>query len=155
MGHPRTLTLELSEPFTGTVVRDLAGQVFLLEPPPGLAEVGSLPGGWELRREGNVLETTTPRWQRGWSPDPDPWPGDGDRMLTLIQAFGGAVKTTGGDVQKTVQVNGAPGTLSLYPPAGEMLLVWSLGDDELALVGNLADFSDAEFIQLAATVALP
>jgi hypothetical protein len=35
-----------------------------------------------------------------------------------------------------------------------MVLVWSLGDDELALVGNLADFSEAEFIELAESVAL-
>lgn len=155
MGHPRTLRLELDQPFTGTVVRDLAGQVFLLEPPAGLAEIGALPEGWELRREGNVLETTTARWQRTWSPDPDPSPGQGDSMLTLIQAFGGPLNTTGGDVQRTVEVNGAPATLSLHPPVGEMVLVWSLGDDELALVGNLADFSEAEFIELAESVTLP
>lgn len=154
MGHPRTLTLEL-EPFTGTVVRDLAGQVFLLEPPADQAQIRALPDGWELRREGNVLETATPRWQRIWSPDPDPWPAESDSMLTLIQGFGGPVNTTGGDVQKTVDVNGAPATLSLHPPVGEMVLVWSLGGDELALVGNLADFSEAEFVELAESVALP
>lgn len=155
MGHPRTLALDLDEPFTGTVVRDVAGQVFLLEPPAGLAQVGALPEGWDLRREGNVLETTTPRWERIWSPDPDPWPAEGDSMLILIQAFGGPVGTTGGDVQQTVDVNGLPATMSLHPPAGEMVLVWSLGGDELALVGNLADFSESEFIELAASVAVP
>lgn len=36
VGYARTLTLELDEPFTGAVVRDLAGQVFHLEHPAGL-----------------------------------------------------------------------------------------------------------------------
>ncbi len=36
-----------------------------------------------------------------------------------------------------------------------MVVVWSLGDDDLALVGSLADFSQAEFIDLAESVSLP
>ena len=155
MGHPRTLTLQLDEPLTGSVVRDLAGQVLLLEPPGGLAEIGALPDGWELQREGDVLGTSTPRWERIWSPDPDPWPAEGDSMLTLIQASGGSVDTTGGDPQPPVEINGQQATFYLHPPTGEMVVVWSLGDDELALVGNLADFSQAEFIDLAESVSLP
>lgn len=155
IGHPRTLELELERPFTGSVVRDLAGQVFHLEPPTGLARIGSLPAGWELRRQGNVLGTTTPRWERVWSPDRDPWPAEGDSMLVLIQAFGGPVATTGGDVRRAAEVNGGPALLSVHPPAGEMVVVWSLGDDELALVGNLADFTEADFIRIAESVALP
>ena len=87
IGYPRTLALDLHEPFTGSVVRDLAGQVFMLAPPAGLAQIGALPEGWELRREGNVLGSSTPRWERVWSPDPDPWPAEGDSMLSLYQAF--------------------------------------------------------------------
>ncbi len=155
IGHPRTLTLQLEQPFDGTVVRDLAGQVFSLEPPAGLAHVGALPHGWELRREGNVLGSSTPRWERVWSPDPDPWPAEGDSMLTLIQAFGGPVNTTGGDIQPSVEINGQRATFYLHPPTGEMVVVWELGDDELALVGNLDTFSETEFVALAESVTLP
>ncbi len=155
MGYPRTLVLALDEPFTGTVVRDLAGQVFMLAPPAGLAQIGALPEGWELRREGNILGSSTPRWERVWSPDPDPWPAEGDSMLSLYQASGGPVSTTGGDLQPPVEVNGERATFYLHPPTGEMVLVWGLGDDELALVGNLNDFSQDEFIALAESVTLP
>lgn len=155
MGYSRTLTLNLDEPFTGSVVRDLAGQVFLLAPPAGLAEIGALPDGWELRREGNVLGSSTLRWERVWSPDPDPRPGQGDSMLTLFQAFDGPVNATGGDRQPPVEVNGESATFYLHPPTGEMVVVWGFGDDELALVGNLNDFSQDEFIALAESVTLP
>jgi hypothetical protein len=155
MGYSRTLTLNLDVPFTGTVVRDLAGQVFLLAPPEGLATIGALPDGWELRREGNLLGSATPRWERVWSPDPDPWPAESDSMLTLYQAFGGPVSTTGGDPQPPVDVNGERAAFYLHPPTGEMVVVWSLGHDELALVGNLNDFSQDEFLAIAASVQLP
>jgi hypothetical protein len=155
MGYSRTLTLDLDDPFTGMVVRDLAGQVFMLAPPAGLAQIGALPAGWELRREGNVLGSSTPRWERVWSPDPDPWPAEGDSMLSLYQAFGGPVNTTGGDPQPPVEVNGESATFYLHPPTGEMVVVWGLGDDELALVGNLNDFSQDEFIALAESVTVP
>lgn len=155
IGYPRTLALHLDEPFTGSVVRDLAGQVFMLAPPAGLAHIGALPEGWDLRREGNILGSSTPRWERVWSPDPDPWPAEGDSMLSLYQAFGGPVNTTGGDPQPAVEVNGQSATFYLHPPTGEMVVVWGLGDDELALVGNLNDFSQDEFLALAESVTLP
>ena len=36
-----------------------------------------------------------------------------------------------------------------------MVVVWGLADDELALVGNLHDFSQEEFIALSESVTLP
>ena len=155
VGYPRTLTLDLDEPFAGSVVRDLAGQVFLLDPPEGLAQIGALPDGWDLRREGNVGGSRTPRWERVWSPEPDPWPAEGDSMLTLIQGLGGPVDTAGGNRQPSVEVNGRRATFWLHPPTGEMVLVWKLGPDELALVGNLNDFAQDEFIALAESVTVP
>ncbi len=155
IGYPRTLALALDEAFTGSIVRDLAGQVFMLEPPDELAQIGAVPDGWEMRREGNLLGSRTPRWEQVWSPDPDPWPAEGDSMLTLYQAFGGPVNTTGGDPQPPVEVNGQSATFYLHPPTGEMVVVWGLGDDEVALVGNLHDFSQDEFIALAESVTLP
>jgi hypothetical protein len=154
-GHGRSLNLTLNEPFTGTVVHDLAGQRLLLAPPSQLAEVRALPDGWELRREESLLGSLTPRWQRIWSPDRDPWQSDGDSMLTLIQAFGGPVEITGGHRVSSVEIHGQPATLALDTPSGELLLVWSLGEDELALTGNLRDFSRDEFLSLAESVAFP
>lgn len=155
MGYPRTLVLDLSEPFKGTRVRDLAGQLILLEPPDDLAQISGLPDGWELRREESLGESTTPRWMRVYSPIDDPWPSEGDSMVTLIQAFDGPVNTTGAEIQPPVEVNGAPATLYLHPPTGEMVVVWSLGMGELALAGYLSDFTQEEFIALAESVALP
>lgn len=145
---------DAEEPFEGSVIRDLAGQVLFLEPPPTLAMIDALPDGWDLRREGNVLGGSAPRWERVWSPDPDPWPAQGDSMLTLYQAFGGRVETTGADPQRSVQVNGQEAAFWLHGPTGEMVVVWSLGDDELALVGYLHDFTQLEFIGLAESVSL-
>lgn len=153
MGYSRSIVLSLSEPFEGSVIRDLAGGVLFLEAPPGLATIGELPDGWELRREGNILGGTAPRWERVWSPDPDPSPAQGDSMLILIQAFGGPVEATGSEPQRAVLVNGRDAAYWMHPATGEMLLVWSLGDDELALVGYLEDFTEAEFIGLAGSVA--
>jgi hypothetical protein len=76
-------------------------------------------------------------------------------MLTLIQAFGGPVDTTGDDRQPPLEVNGQPAIFYFHAPTGEMVVVWSLADDELALVGNLGDFSRAEFVALAESVRLP
>lgn len=154
MGHSRTLTIELEEPFAGMVVRDLAGYTFLLEAPAGTAQIGALPKGWELRREGNVIGSATPRWEQVWSPDPDPWPADGDSMLTLVQAFDGPVDPTGRQLARRVEVNGENAMLSLHEPTGSVVLVWSIGGDEISLAGYSSDFSEAEFIALAESVIL-
>jgi hypothetical protein len=152
MGHSRSLTFVLDETFEGSVVRGLAGQVLFLDPPPGLATIGLLPEGWLLRREGNILHGAAPRWERTWSPDPDPWLSEGDSLLTLYQAFGGPVEATGAEPQPPVQINGQDAEFWLHPPTGEMVLVWSLGDDEVALVGHLGDFTEEEFIKIAESV---
>jgi hypothetical protein len=76
-------------------------------------------------------------------------------MIELYQAFGGPVSTTGAERQPDVEVNGEPAAFYRYPPVGEMVVVWSLGPDEFALVGYEADFSLEEFITLAESVVLP
>jgi hypothetical protein len=52
MGYVREVTVDLAEPFAGTEVRDLAGFTRFLGRPPGLAELTTLPDGWEVRSEG-------------------------------------------------------------------------------------------------------
>lgn len=154
-GHARSIDLSLDEPFNGVLVHDVSGQTLLLAPPPDLAVIGELPDGWKLRREESLHGSLTPRWQRIWSPDPGPWLSDRASMLTLIQAFGGPVETIGGDQISSVQVGGQPARLAQNPPSGELVLVWSLEEDELALVGNLRDFTPDELRRLAESVTLP
>lgn len=155
VGFARHLSLRLDEPFTGNLVHDLSGQMLFLRAPVGLAEVTGLPAGWALRREETVGGSLTPRWERIWSPAPDPWPADGSSMVTLIQAFGGPVDAIGGLPTTPVSVNGQPASLALWTPNGDMTLVWSLGNDEVALDGYQADFSREQFIALAESVRLP
>ena len=154
VGHPRHLTLNLDEPYTGNVVHDLAGQTLFLGPPKGLAQIAGLPDGWELRRQENAGQSLTPSWLRVWSPEPDPWPADGSSMVTLIQSFGGPIHLDGGASGTQVEINGQPATLSTYPPAGSITLVWSVGNDQLLLDGYLADFSQQQFINLAESIRL-
>jgi hypothetical protein len=56
-----------------------------------------------------------------------------------------------------VVVNGQPATLYRWPPNGELVLVWRLGNDGLALVAYEQQFSVDELIALAdsATPATP
>lgn len=156
VGFPRTITLLLDEPFNGLIVRDLAGQVLLLGPPPTLAEVRGLPDGWGLRHGRTMLDSTTPRWERAWSRHPGLLETLGaERILRLKQAFGGSVLERPVDREPSVAIHGQPATLSVYEPTGQMVLRWWIGDDELELTGNLSAFSQEEFIALAESVIIP
>ena len=150
IGYPRTLLVQLDEPFHGTSVRDLAGPLILLERPAGLYEISGLPQGWFLRSEESLPDSSTGRWSRMFSPVAEPGPTDSS--IQVIQAFGGPANTIGGDIQPPVLINGVQATFYLHAPSGEMVLVWTIGDDGVALVGNLRDFSTDEFVELARSV---
>jgi hypothetical protein len=152
-GHRRSLEIELPAPFGGWRIRDLSGQVFFLKEPPGLVEIAALPDGW-VQHDGESLSgSPTGRWSRTYTPAGGmPQPGSSVGQLQLIQAFGAPADVTGGDRQPDVTVNGEPAAFYLWPPAGEMVLVWTVGDDGVALVGNLADFSQEAFVALAESV---
>jgi len=160
VGYARTMDIPLVETFGGNVVRDLAGQTFFLGPPDWLASFGALPDGWELRDEGNSLgNNRVPRWQRTWSParDPDPLR---DPLLELFHSHGGPALVDGGADRSTVEINGLPAELHFEPAVGntdfgEMVLLWSIGDDGFALVGYTRDFTRDELIRLAESVTLP
>jgi len=155
MGHARSLEVDLQEPFTGSVWRDLNGYVHFLAPPDGLVELAGLPEGCELRAQRDVEESPTGRWERTYSPDPSL--ADQTRSVVLYQSFDGPVNVTGGTEERDVVVNGQPATLYRWPPNGELVLVWRLGNDGLALVAYEQQFSVDEFIALAgsATPATP
>ena len=155
MGHARSLEVDLDEPFTGSVWRDLNGYVHFLAPPDGLVELAGLPDGWELRAQRDVEESPTGRWERTYSPDPSLV--DATQSVVLYQSFDGPVNVTGGTEERQVVVNGRPATLYRHAPNGELVLVWRLGNDGLALVAYEQQFSIDELIDLAesATPATP
>ena len=147
MGYGRSLEVDLDEPFTGSVWRDLNGYVHFLAPPDGLVELVGLPDGWELRAQRDVEESPTGRWERTYSSDPSL--ADETKSVVLYQSFDGPVNVTGGTEERQVIVNGRPATLYRWPPNGELVLVWRLGNDGLALVAYEQQFSIDELIDLA------
>lgn len=154
MGYARTLDLTLEEPFTGTIWHDRFGYRHFLASPLGLVNLAGLPEGWELRAERDVEQSRTGRWERTYGPDPDLT--DETATLVLFQSFDGPVNVTGGTDQPTgVLVNGRTGYLYRWPPTGELVLVWQLGTDGIALVGYEQTFTVEELIALAESVTAP
>ena len=153
VGHTRRVQVQLAEPFDGTRVQDLAGGVHFVRAPDGLAELTGLPPGWTLVRESNVQESPTGRWQRTWTRDGGSAAlGSSKDTIDLYQAFDGPADVTGGDERRQIEVNGGPGVLYRYAPAGELVLVWKLEDDGFALVVNESDFPVEAAIKLAESV---
>ena len=150
IGYSRELDVKLDQPFRGTRVWDRSGQLLLLEAPLGLVTINALPDGWLLRREESLASSPTGRWSRTYSPIEDP--DHGDSWVQLIQAFGADADVTGGNKQPDVEITGVRATYYLHTPSGEMVLVWRIGADGVALVGNLQDFTEEQFLQLAASV---
>ena len=103
----------------------------------------------------DVEESETGRWQRTWTKGGAADPASSKGKIDLYQAFDGPANVTGGDEVRDVQVNGTPATLYRNAPDGELVLVWMLGSDGLALVVNEADFPQDEAIRLAETVRAP
>lgn len=151
VGLLRTAVVELPRPFEGDTVRDLRGIAVFLRPPDGLGWPRDLPDDWQLVTETSILRDSVPRWTRTWALGAR-WPAIGPGVLTLIQSFDGPVDISGGEQQVAVRVRGQQATLVHHVPSGELVLVWPLGTGEMALVANLADFSQEELIALAASV---
>lgn len=148
MGYGRYLEVDLDAPFSGPEWRDLGGAYrHFLAPPDGLVELSGLPAGWELRDGRDVPDSRWGRWERTYSPDP--LPAAAERTVVLYQSFGGPVGVTGGDTGTPVEVNGAFAMLYRWQPTGELVLVWRLGDGELALVTYEQTFSLDQLITLA------
>lgn len=147
LGYDRHLEVSLDEPFIGTVWRDLAGYRHFLAPPDGLVELTGLPAGWELRAGRDVEDSPTGRWERSYSPDPTL--ADKTKRVDLYQSFDGPVNVTGDAAARQVTVNGQPATLYRSSSTGELVLVWRLGNDGLALVAYEQEFSIDQLIDLA------
>jgi hypothetical protein len=153
VGHGRTITVELEQPFQGGRAHDLAGVDHLLRPPEGLVDL-PLPDAWTLLSESQNIDSPDLQWARIWIGGGEV--GDGGRgRVQLIQTFDGSTVASGGDEVRDVEVNGNPARLFRHPPTGELLLVWRLDDDGLALVANEADFPIDQLIELAESVSRP
>ena len=79
----------------------------------------------------------------------------GPGALRVVQSFGDSMAWTGGTDDRDVTVNGAQGTVSHDELTGELVLVWRLGSDGMALVASESDFSAAELIRFAEAVRAP
>jgi hypothetical protein len=155
MGHGRTVSVALAAPFSGGRLVDLAGYVHLLRTPDGLVELHGLPAGLALQSASDVEDSPTGRWLRVYTPSTPPQQGTSKGRLELYQAFGGPVEVSGGDEVRSVLVNGQPATLYRLSADGELVLVWTLRGDGLAIVANEADFSTDALIRLAESATLP
>jgi hypothetical protein len=153
VGYSRTLQVVLDAPFLGSAWRDRTGYLHFLAPPNGLVELTGLPAGWVLRKGRDVEDSPTGRWERTYSPDASL--ADPTRTVVMYQSFGGPVNVTGGDDVSQVQVNGRPATLYRHAPTGELVLVWQLGNDGLALVAFEQVFSVDQLISLAKSAVAP
>jgi hypothetical protein len=155
IGFGRQVSVRLPAPFLGSRLNDLAGYVHFVRNPAELVELRGLPAGWLLRSSGDVEESPTGRWQRTYSPLPDPELGTSKNRIDFYQAFDGPAGVTGGEEQRTVTVNGQPATLYRFAPDGELVLVWTLGSDGLALVVNERNFPVDRLIALAESATRP
>lgn len=154
IGLGRSLDVALGEPFTGSAWRDLYGPyLHFLSRPEGLVELSGLPVGWALRAERDVEQSPTGRWERTYSPDASL--ADETKTVVLYQSFDGPVNVTGGTEERQVEVDGQTATLYRWPPNGELVLVWRLGTDGLALVAYEREFSTDELIELAESASPP
>ena len=149
VGHFRTVTVSLPTPFVGSRIHDRAGYTHFVLAPDGLVTLRALPASWLLRSERDVEDSPTGRWQRTYSPLANPDVATSKGKIDLFQAFGGPAGVSGGDEQRTVTVNGRSATLYRSAPDGELVLVWDLGSDGLALAANESDFPADKLILLA------
>jgi hypothetical protein len=154
LGYGRTVTIELDRAFGGSRVHDAAGYVHFVRPPEGLADI-TVPAGWTLATQSDVQESPTGRWQRTWTMGGAANPATSKGKIDLYQAFGGPAGVTGGDEVRQVQVNGAPATLYRSAPDGELVLVWMVDSDGMALVVNETEFPVEKAIELAEGLTLP
>jgi hypothetical protein len=151
-GFQREVEVRLAQPFTGHLVRDLAGYVHFVSRPPDLAQI-DVPTGWQLESERSG-HSATGQWSQLYAlVDPPPTSRRGH--LTLYQTFNGPANVTGDERQPPVLVNGQPATLWRSESSGELVLEWRLGAHGLALVANRFDFSAVELIALAESARLP
>ncbi len=155
VGYSRQVTIGLASPFLGARVHDVAGYVHFVRRPDGIVDLAKLPAGWTLVVERDVEESPTGRWQRTWTRGGAPTEATSKGKIDFYQAFGGPASVSGGEEVRSVMVNGTPATLFRQAEDGELVLVWMLDGDGLALVVNETEFPVDRAIELAESAAAP
>ncbi|MEO5885184.1 MAG: hypothetical protein ABIQ58_06685 [Candidatus Limnocylindrales bacterium] len=156
MGYVRVVDATLDRPFAGSTIRDRAGGVTFLARPRSTVRLMDLAPDWTLQSEGSVEESPTGRWRQTFArADATGAVGGESGILDLYQAFGGPVNVSGGDVVPGVLVGDAAATLYRHAATGELVLVWTLDGDSLALVANEADFTVGALTDLAESATSP
>lgn len=105
-----------------------------------------MPDGWQLVAERDVEESPNGRWERTFAQSAGE---SREQSLVLYQSLAGPVNVTGGTENTSVTVNGRPATLYRFPPTGDLVLMWVLNENGLALVGYESAFTVDELIALA------
>jgi len=120
----------------------------------------TVPPGWALQLSFQQAPGPPAIWVRVYAAAavPDPSTVEGPGRLVVYQALGLSEEWTGtrakkardgGAEQFPVSVNGQSATVWHVPSSGELLLGWTLGGKSLALVGNAADLSAAQLVEIA------
>jgi len=153
VGYGRTVTINLAKPYAGGRIHDLAGADHLIASPRTQVNL-DVPAGWtpDVNQE-EVLDAGT-LWLRTWT-HTDANPAAGTGVLQLHQAFGGPANIIDASGGEPAKVNGTPATVWRSASSGELVVVWMLGPDGLALVGNKADFTIDQLIDLAEAATRP
>jgi hypothetical protein len=154
VGFGYTFHLLLPRPFVGSTIHDLAGGTLWVREPTGLVTPGVLPPGWQLQLSEDEPEAQPPLWARVYAPDGTKVeaPNRGAGQLDLYQAFGAATKIGGGSERRGIRINGSAAVLLHDPGLGEWLLQWVVAGDGVALVGNEADLTLDQMLEIARAV---
>ncbi len=166
VGFSHTFHLALPNPFAGTRVNDVTGGIFFVFGPQDLATIVDLPDGWSQVRTFQQEPGPPPIWVQVFAigdvakDAPDEGPGH----VVLFQAFGESAEWTDTRAEKArergatsspVTVNGEERPLWSDAASGELLLAWKLAERSLGLVGNSADMTADELVDVAQSVAVP
>ena len=169
-GNLRFLAVTLAEPLGGRPVVFLGAPLEVVDGST-LLEPGWVPGEWPIVLEGRgFLEA--PTWFRDWQPPVFGRCSDGLSKLTLFEGptpFIGDFNVDGRERDLgTFDINGSPGRVLIFPPAGTQdgsligtgaRLAWATGDRDhivtASLCGNDEDRSIGSLLRFALDLRQP
>jgi hypothetical protein len=154
MGHLQEVRIPLAVPYRGWLIRELGTHhPHLLRAPDRSQTLAGLAPRWVVVREEDATNPerwTVPVWRTTWTANGGPMTGTGEPgQVDLYLGFGDASGITGSSPGSDVEVGGRPGVLYRDAERGELVLVWMIDGDGLAIVANEADIPEADLFRLA------